>query len=309
MSGKRTELFIEGKSVPVSNLDKVMYPANGYTKGDVIRYYVAIAPWLLPHLRGRALTLKRYPDGITGGYFYEKRCPPHRPRWIRTTPIESKRAGGPVDYCLANDLPSLVWAANLADLELHVPLAPGRASNRPTAMVFDLDPGEGADIVRCAEVSLWLREMLTALKLECFIKTSGSKGLQLYVPFNTALSFDETRAAARQIADEVARRHPETVVTNMRKELRKKKVLIDWSQNNRHKTTVCVYSLRGTEQPSVSTPLHWHEVEALLQKSGPGRVRFTPEAVIRRVNEQGDLFAPLLTLKQRLPGLRRSRSR
>jgi bifunctional non-homologous end joining protein LigD len=295
------ELVVDGKKLAVSNLRKVLYPATGFTKGEVVNYYVEIAPYLLPHLKGRALTMKRYPDGVEGFFFYEKRCPAFRPKWLRTARVFSERRGENMDYCMADDRPSLVWAANLADIELHPSLALAKAQDRPTSMVFDLDPGEGANIVDCARVALWLREKLAALKLESFIKTSGSKGLQLYVPLNTPITFDVTKPASRQMAESVERDHPEAVVTKMQKALRRKKVLIDWSQNDRHKTTVCVYSLRATREPSVSTPLEWREVDQLLRHRKPERVRFAPDAVLARVKERGDLFAPVLKLKQRLP--------
>jgi len=297
----RTELTIEGRTLQVSNLDKVLYPETGFTKGDLIHYYREIGPTLLPHLKGRPLTLKRYPDGVDRFFFYEKRCPPHRPEWIHTASVYSHGHGENRDYCLADDLPSLVWAANLADIELHTSLALSHAQDRPTSMVFDLDPGEGATILDCAKVALWLREKFDTLKLQSLIKTSGSKGLQLYVPLNTAVTFDQTKRMARQMGEILAVEHPELVVTKMLKALRKNKVLIDWSQNDQHKTTVSVYSVRATKEPSISMPLHWEEVEKLLRSKKPESVRFTPDEALERVRAEGDLFAPLLTLKQTLP--------
>jgi bifunctional non-homologous end joining protein LigD len=300
---KRVQLQVEGRTLEVSNLDKVLYPESGFTKGDLIEYYRQIGPVLLPHLHGRALTLKRYPDGVDKFFFYEKRCPPHRPEWVETASVYSHGRGENMDYCLANDLPTLVWAANLADIELHTSLALSDDQTRPTAMVFDLDPGEGADIVDCAQVALWLREELNALNLESFIKTSGSKGLQMYVPLNTSVTFDETKAMARRLGEILEAKHPERVVTKMLKTLRKKKVLIDWSQNDEHKTTVSVYSLRATSDPSVSMPLQWKEVEDLLRTKNKKAVRFSPDAALKRVEKLGDLFEPLLALKQKLPAL------
>jgi bifunctional non-homologous end joining protein LigD len=300
MKRSTSTLTIEGRELAVSNLNKVLYPATGFTKGDLIRYSVEIAPVLLPHLKDRALTMKRYPDGVRGFFFYEKNCPAHRPRWVRTAKIRSKRRGEAMAYCLANNLPSLVWMANLADIELHVSLARATAPTRPTVMVFDLDPGEGTNILHCAEVGLWVREKLGQLGLQSFPKSSGSKGLQVYVPLNTPVDFARTKPAARLIADAIARDHPELVVTNMRKDLRRGKVLIDWSQNEEHKTTVCVYSLRATEQPSVSTPLTWEEVEMFLKKRKPEKFFSGPDEVLERVEKHGDLFAPVLTLKQKL---------
>lgn len=297
----KIEIVVEGRTLQVSNLGKVLYPETGFTKGDLIDYYTQIGPTLIPHLKGRPLTLKRYPDGVGKFFFYEKRCPPHRPEWVHTASVYSHGRGENMDYCLADDLPSLVWAANLADIELHTSLALSRAQDRPTSLVFDLDPGEGADILNCAQVALWIREKFEEMKLQSFIKTSGSKGLQLYVPLNTAVTFDQTKAAARGLAELLEKEHPEAVVTKMLKTLRRKKVMIDWSQNDQHKTTVSVYSVRATSQPSVSTPLHWEEVEKLLRTKKAESVRFSPDQVIARVKTEGDLFAPLLRLKQKLP--------
>lgn len=294
-------LVIEGKRVPVSNLGKILYPATGFTKGDIVQYYIAIAPFLLPHLKGRPLTLKRYPDGVNAFFFYEKQCPPHRPEWVRTTPVYSEGRGAMMQYCLANDLPTLVWAANLACLELHTSLARSTALNRPTTMVFDLDPGDGADVVACARVALRLRDKLKAARLDSCIKFSGSKGLQLYVPLNTAVTFEQTKTESLRLAEAIATELPQLVVTNMKKSLRRGKVLIDWSQNDRHKTTVCVYSLRAKEAPYVSMPLKWSEVSQLVRGADPESVRFLPEPAVARVRKLGDLFAPVLALKQRLP--------
>jgi bifunctional non-homologous end joining protein LigD len=300
-NARRADVRVDGRTLSLSNLEKVLYPRAGFTKRELIEYYIRISPVLLPHLKGRALTLKRYPEGVEGDFFYEKRCPPYRPAWLHTAAIFSERKGDTVDYCVADDLASLVWAANLADLELHTSLALGRAPDRPTMMVFDLDPGEGSTIRHCARVALWVREKLGRLRLKSWPKGSGSKGLQLYVPLNTPTDFDQTREASRAIADHVAADHPEAVVTNMRKALRSGKVLIDWSQNNRHKTTVCVYSLRATPEPSVSAPLRWEEVEVLAASRRKASGRFPVADVLRRVEEHGDLFAPVLTLKQKLP--------
>lgn len=300
---KRTAstLKIEGREVPVTNLQKVLYPATGFTKGDLIHYYISVAPVLLPHLQDRALTMKRYPEGVRGFFFYEKNCPAHRPSWVKTADVFSKRRGEPMPYCLANNLPSLVWMANLADLELHVSLARAKKQDRPTALVFDLDPGEGTNILNCARVGLVVREKLRQIGLESWAKTSGSKGLQVYAPLNTAgVNFDHTKVASRMIADAVEKELPKEVVTNMRKDLRRGKVLIDWSQNDEHKTTVCVYSMRATEQPSVSTPLTWKEVEALLKRGKREAFFFAPDALLARVEKFGDLFEPVLTVKQKL---------
>jgi bifunctional non-homologous end joining protein LigD len=300
MSRKTAELKIEGHILAVSNLDKILYPAAEFTKGEVIRYYIDISPVLLPHLENRPLTMKRYPEGVGQFFFYEKNCPPYRPKWVRTAPVISKRRGK-MHYCVVNNLASLVWMANLADLELHTSLARAPAVGRPTMMVFDLDPGEGTNVLQCAQVAFWLKEKFEQLKLKAFPKTSGSKGIQVYVPLNTRLTFDQTKTAARQIADAVAAEHADAVVTNMLKTLRKKRVLIDWSQNDEHKTTVCVYSLRATPQPQVSTPLSWPELEKLAKRGDVDAFRFSPDDVRARVEKHGDLFAPVLTLKQKFP--------
>ena len=295
------EVEVGGRQLRLSNLDKLMYPEPGFTKGQVIDYYTRIAPVLLPHLRDRPLTLKRYPDGVEGPYFYEKQCPSHRPDWVETAPIPAR--GRTIDFCLANDLPTLVWTANLADLELHTSLSLAREIERPTMMAFDLDPGPPATIVECTEVALWLRELFDELGLESFPKTSGSKGLQVYVPLNGETSYDATKPFAKALAELLERRHKELVVSSMRKDIRPGKVLIDWSQNDEHKTTVCVYSLRAKARPTVSTPLSWDEVEDVLDSGDPDTAVFDSDEVLERVDEHGDLFEPVLTLEQRLPEL------
>jgi bifunctional non-homologous end joining protein LigD len=287
----------------VSNLDKVLYPAAGFTKRQVIDYYIRIAPVLLPHLKNRPITLKRYPDGVDGFFFYEKQCPSHRPDWVKTTEVPSQREEGKIDYCLMNDLPALVWAANLADLELHTFLHRAPAITRPTSLAFDLDPGAPANMAHCCHVALWLRAVFDELGVQSFAKTSGSKGLQIYVPLNTVTTYEQTKAFAHSLAEKMEQEHPEHIVSRMQKGLRKGKVLIDWSQNDEHKTTVNVYSLRAKPQPTVSTPVTWQEVESTVVE-GAAPLEFTSDAVLKRVEKQGDLFAPLLTLKQRLPWLR-----
>ena len=301
VSRKEATLKLKGRHLTVSNLEKVFYPATGFTKGQVIDYYIRISPVLLPHLKDRALTLKRYPDGVGGGFFYEKRCPAWRPEWVQTVPIWSDRHDAQVHYCMANDLPSIVWAANLGDLELHTLLAKGRNVDRPTMMVFDLDPGAPAGILECTEVALWIKEHFDDLHLETFIKTSGSKGLQLYVPLNTPVTYAQTKPFARAAAERIEREHPDRVVSKMGKRLRVGKVLVDWSQNDRHKTTVCVYSLRAMEQPSVSTPVTWDEVGHALRKKDAAMLSFLWDATLKRVDEHSDLFAHVLKLKQKLP--------
>jgi len=301
---KKVEIEVEGKKVAVSNLEKVLYPEAGFTKGQVIDYYIRIAPVLLPHLKYRPITLKRYPEGVDGFFFYEKQCPSHRPAWVKTTEVPSRREAGKIDYCMINDLPALVWAANLADLELHTFLHRAPTISRPTALAFDLDPGAPADIVLCCQVGLWLQEVLNNLGLQSFAKTSGSKGLQLFVPLNTATTYEKTKAFAHALAEKLEQEYPDQVLSRMQKALRKGKVLIDWSQNDEHKTTVNVYSLRAKEQPTVSTPLAWEEVGAAVKSGDGSRLVFDSPRVLERVKKQGDLFAPVLTLKQRLPSLK-----
>jgi bifunctional non-homologous end joining protein LigD len=303
--GKKTEIVVGETKLTVSNLDKVLYPEVGFTKAQVIDYYIRIAPVLLPHLRNRPITLKRYPDGVDGFFFYEKQCPSHRPWWIKTTEVPSRRKEGKIDYCMMNDLPALVWAANLADLELHTFLHRAPAITKPTALAFDLDPGPPADIVLCCRVGLWLRDMFERLQLQSFPKTSGSKGLQVFVPLNVATSYDKTKPFALALAQRLERDHPDLIVSRMQKALRKGKVLIDWSQNDEHKTTINAYSLRAKATPAVSTPVQWSEVEAVAKRGGADRLVFESEAVLKRVQKHGDLFEPLLQLKQRLPSLRK----
>jgi bifunctional non-homologous end joining protein LigD len=294
-------LNVSGRQVPVSNLDKIFYPSVGFTKGQLIDYYIRISPVLLPHLKDRPLTLKRYPDGVTGGFFYEKRCPPYRPEWVETAPVWSDRNEAEIHYCLVNNLPSLVWAANLGDLELHTFLSKADDVERPTMMVFDLDPGAPADILACSQVALWLKEKLEAFKLQSFPKTSGSKGLQLYVPLNMPVTYDQTKALSHQLAEQLQNEHPELVVSKMGKALRAGKVFVDWSQNDRNKTTVCVYSLRAKDQPTISTPVGWDEVESALKEKDAAQLSFLSDEVLDRVEKRGDLFEPVLKLKQKLP--------
>jgi bifunctional non-homologous end joining protein LigD len=298
---KRQEVEIAGRTLSLSNLDKVLYPAAGFTKGHVIDYYTRVAPVVLGHLRGRPLTLKRYPNGVEASYFYEKQCPSHRPDWVRTAAVYSRSNGRTIDYCLADDLPTLVWLANLADLELHASLALAEDVKQPTVLAFDLDPGAPATIVECAEVALELRHVFEHVEMEAFPKTSGSKGMQVYVPLNTPVTYNETKSFALGIAQLLERRLPKLVVSNMKTSLRKGKVFVDWSQNDEHKTTVCVYSLRARPQPTVSTPLRWDEVAAVVESRDPEDLVFTSADVLERVAEHGDLFAPVLELEQALP--------
>jgi bifunctional non-homologous end joining protein LigD len=299
---KRLQVEIDGRTLSLSNLDKVLYPEARFTKGHVIDYYTRVAPYVLGHLRGRPLTLKRYPDGVEGPYFYEKQCPSHRPDWVRTAAVFSRSNARTIDFCLADDLPTLVWLANLADLELHTSLALAADVTQPTILAFDLDPGEPATIVECAEVALELRRAFEHLGMQAFPKTSGSKGMQVYVPLNTpGVTYKQTKTFALQIAQLLERRMPKLVVSDMKKSVRKGRVFVDWSQNDEHKTTVCVYSLRARPQPTVSTPLGWDEVKAVLESRDPEELAFTSADVLERTAEHGDLFAGVLELEQSLP--------
>ena len=303
MAGKPQIVEIEGRHLSLTNLDKVLYPAAGFTKGQVIDYYARIAPVLVPHLAGRPLTLKRYPEGVDKEYFFEKNATKHRPDWVKTAPIWSERNGHDINYLLANDLPTMIWIANLAGLELHPSLALAKDITCPTMMVFDLDPGPPANIVQCCQVGMWLREIFEHFGLQSFPKTSGSKGLQIYVPLNTATSYEQTKPFAHALARLLEGDHRNLVVSDMKKELRVGKVLVDWSQNDEHKTTIGVYSLRAREQPTVSTPVKWEEVEQALKKKDADLLVFDAGQVLKRVEKTGDLFAPVLKLKQKLPKL------
>jgi bifunctional non-homologous end joining protein LigD len=292
---------IEGKRLSLTNLEKVLYPATGFTKGQVIDYYARIAPVLLPHLAGRPLTLKRYPGGVDQQFFFEKNATKHRPDWVKTAPIWSEGNQRDVNYILANNLPTLVWIANLAGIELHPSLSLAKDISCPTMMVFDLDPGPPANIVQCCQVGIWLREIFEHFGLQSFPKTSGSKGLQIYIPLHTPTSYDATKPFAHALARLLEQEHPKLVVSDMKKALRSSKVLVDWSQNDEHKTTISIYSLRAREHPTVSTPVTWEEVQQALKKKDAGLLVFEADHVLKRVEKSGDLFEPVLKLKQKLP--------
>jgi bifunctional non-homologous end joining protein LigD len=296
-----TELDVDGRKVRVTNLTKVLYPAAGFTKAQVIDYYARIAEVLLPHLRRRPVTLKRYPDGVDAEFFYEKQAPAHRPPWLKTAPVWSDTRGGDIDYCVLNDRASLVWAANLASLELHPFLHRAARLDRPASVVFDLDPGPPATIVECCTVALALRKFFAGHDLECCAKTSGSKGLQVLVPLNTATTYAKTKSFAQRVAERMRGEVPGLIVTQMRRALRPGKVFIDWSQNDPHKTTVSVYSLRARARPTVSTPVTWAEVQKCARSRDAELLVFEAKALLARVEKRGDLFAPMLTLKQRMP--------
>jgi bifunctional non-homologous end joining protein LigD len=285
---------VGGRQVKLSNLDKVLYPEVGFAKHDVIDYFARIAPVALPHLEGRALTLKRYPNGVDAAFFYEKNAPSHRPEWVSTARV------GSIDYVVVDHEATLVWLANLADLELHTSLALAREPERPTLVAFDLDPGPPATVVECARVAELLRGMFEGLGVQCFAKTSGSKGMQVYLPLNTGeATFAQTKAFSKTVAELLAREEPGLVVARQTKSARAGKVLVDWGQNDVNKTTISVYSLRAMGRPTVSTPVAWDEVRATR---APEDLTFEAADVLRRIDEHGDLFAPVRTLVQRLPG-------
>src|SRR5438445_6751442 len=297
----KAELTVEDRKIQVSNLDKVLYPKAGFTKGQVIDYYTRVAPALLPHLKDRPLTLKRYPNGVDGEMFYEKNCPAHRPPWIRTAKVWSDGNNRFMYYCLVQDLPSVVWVAQLGTIELHTSLSLYKKLPQPRMMVFDLDPGPPATIVQCCEVAGWLREWFLEHDLQSFCKTSGSKGLQMYVPLNTPVDYEQTKHISKGLAQKFERERPEKVVHVQRKTLREGRVLIDWSQNDEYKTTVSVYSLRPRARPTVSTPATWDEVERCFEAGDPEVLVFDAAQVLQRIESMGDLFEPVLTLKQKLP--------
>jgi bifunctional non-homologous end joining protein LigD len=294
---------VGGRQLKLTNLDKVLYPKAGFTKGQVIDYYARIAPALVPHLAGKPLTLKRYPNGVDQQFFFEKNATKHRPEWVKTAPIWSEGNNRNVNYILADDLATLIWVANLAAIELHPSLSLAKDITCPRSMVFDLDPGPPANIIQCCQVAFWLRAIFERFGLESFPKTSGSKGLQIYVPLNTKTSYDETKPFAHALARLLEDQHRDLVVSDMKKAIRTNKVFVDWSQNDEHKTTVSVYGLRARERPTVSTPVTWEEVELAHKKKDVKLLVFESNQVLERVEKSGDLFAPLLTLKQKLPKL------
>jgi bifunctional non-homologous end joining protein LigD len=296
------EVRVGERTLRLTNLDKVYWPEAGFTKGQMIDYYTRISPALVPHLRDRPLTLKRYPEGVGGEMFYEKNCPGHRPEWIETAKVWSGGNNRYMYFCVVQDVASLVWVAQLGTIELHTSLSLRDPIERPGALVFDLDPGPPATIVECCEVAFWLREWFSDHGMQAFCKTSGSKGLQMYVPLNTdGVDYAQTKTISRGLAQKLEREHPKQVVHVQRKTLREGKVLIDWSQNDENKTTVSVYALRARARPTVSTPVTWDEVQACMDSGDPSHLVFDSDAVLERFQEHGDLFEAVLTLKQELP--------
>lgn len=278
-----------------------MYSEAGFTKKDMIDYYHRIAPFLLPHIKDTAITLKRYPNGVGEKFFFTKRCPSYKPGWMKTCRMEAITAAKPLDYCVLDSVEALLWAANQASIELHALLFLRRTPERPRYVVFDLDPGEPAGMLQCIELAFIIRETLQAAGLQSFAKVSGGKGLHFYIPLNSPVSFEQTRQFARALAQKIEKKYPQLAISNMKKELRSGKVLIDWSQNHQHKTTVAVYSLRARSRPTVSLPVTWKELSAALDRRDPAALVFEAKQAIARVAAKGDLFAPVLSLKQRLP--------
>lgn len=285
--------------VTFTSVDKVFFPETGFTKGEMIQYYLDVAPFILPHLKQRPITVIRFPDGVAGERFYEKNAPKFAPPWIKTHAVARRHHEGSINYILINDAPTLAWCANIAALELHPFLHRAPRLDRPTHVVFDLDPGEGADLLTCARVAFLVKKITDDLGLESFPKVSGSKGVQIYIPLNTPTTYEATGSFAKATAELLEQQHPDLVVSQMAKEQRRGRVMIDWSQNNPSKTTVAVYSMRGKrEEPFISMPVTWDELKRLKR---PETLLFTPKAALKRLEKLGDLFAPVLTLKQKLP--------
>jgi bifunctional non-homologous end joining protein LigD len=299
------EVTVGRRKLKLTNLDKVLYPKTKTTKAEVIGYYARVADAILPHLRGRPLTLRRFPEGVgkPGTSFFEKNCPKHRPEWVKTTPIWVDRRAGEIDFCLCENLATLTWMAQLAALELHPSLSKATRMEQPTVLAFDLDPGKPAALVECCQVALRVRELFSAFGLESLPKASGGKGLQVYVPLNTKVTYEQTSPFAKAVAQLLEKQTPRKVVSKMAKAQRRGKVFVDWSQNHQKKTTIAVYSLRAREEPTASMPLHWREVERAAKRGDADDLRFEIPAAIKRVEEEGDLFEPVLKMKQKLPAL------
>lgn len=299
----RTFVEMAGKRLPLSNLEKDLYPSYGFTKARILEYYRMIAPFMLLHLKDRALTLKRYPKGVESDFFFEKRCPGHRPSWVKTAEIAQDH-GELLRFCVINDLETLLWVGNLASLELHVPLARAGSPRTPDSMVFDLDPGEPADILACARVAMILQDLLFRMGLVSYVKTSGQKGLHVLVPLNRKdTTFEDTKIFSKAVAGIMQKHYPGLVTSKMAKQERIGRVFINWSQNDASKTMICVYSLRAREKPFVSFPLEWGELEELAGQSDPEKFQITHSEAVRRTAEKGDLFRDMLMKEQKLPHL------
>jgi bifunctional non-homologous end joining protein LigD len=293
------ELEIAGRQLSIRHLDRVIYPEAAITKKDLLEYYAQVADVMLPHLRERLLHMHRYPEGVTGPRFWQKACPDHHPDWIPTAPVWSEEKRATIDFCVVNELPALLWAVNIGSIELHTSLHLRDDLHRPTVLAFDLDPGEGAGLLECCEVALRLRELFDGFGMRSLIKTSGSKGLQVYVPLNhEGAGYATTKPLARSVAELLEGQTPDKVVSRVARSLRAGKVLVDWSQNTEHKSMVCVYSVRARSRPTVSTPLRWQEIEQAIDEGDPTRLVFDIADVLERIAAHGDLFAEVLTLVQ-----------
>jgi len=299
----RTFVEMAGRRLPLSNLEKDLYPSYGFTKAHILEYYRRISKFILPHLKDRALTLKRYPEGVEEDFFFEKRCPSHRPAWVETAEIPEED-GERMTVCLVNNLETLMWAENLASLELHVPLAKAGTPETPDSMVFDLDPGDQASILECARVALILRDLLSRMGLASYVKTSGKKGVHVYVPLNRKeTTFEDTKTFSKAVAGIMQKHYPDLVTAKVAKKERNAKVFINWSQNDASKTMVCVYSLRAREKPFVSFPLEWKELENPTKLGYAERLQVTHSEAVTRVEKKGDLFREVLVKEQKLPHL------
>jgi bifunctional non-homologous end joining protein LigD len=303
--GTDRQVEVEGRELKLTNLDKVLYPKAGFTKGEVVDYYAKVGPAMVPHLNGRAVTLRRFPEGVDDldSAFFEKRCPKHRPKWVKTANVRAGPNAGQIDFCVCDSLPTLIWMAQLAALELHPSLSLSRAPTRPTVLAFDLDPGPPANVIDCCRVAVRLRDLFGHFGLESFPKTSGSKGMQVYLPLNVKTSYDETKPFAKAIAQLLEKQTPDKVVSKMKKVEREGKIFVDWSQNHRSKTTIAVYSMRARERPTVSTPITWDEVESACESGDASDLVFETSDVLKRIDRHGDLFAPVLELQQNMPEL------
>jgi len=286
------ELEVGGRRLSIRHLDRVVFPRTGTTKGELLDYYVRVGDAMLPYLRERLLHMHRYPEGVEGPRFWQKACPEHRPGWMPVAPVWSRDKQAFIDYCVVNELAALLWAVNLGSIELHTSLHLRHDLERPTALAFDLDPGAGAGILECGEVALRLRELFGELGREAFVKTSGSKGLQVHVPIEDEATYQDTKPSSKAIAELLERERPDAVVSRMAKSLRAGKVLVDWSQNTEHKSMVCVYSVRAKARPTVSTPLRWGELEAALDAADAEALAFEMGDVLERVGAHGDLWLP-----------------
>jgi bifunctional non-homologous end joining protein LigD len=299
----RIDVEVAGRRLSLSNLEKDLYPSYGFTKARVLEYFREIAPFILPHLQDRAVTLKRYPEGVEKDFFYEKRCPSHRPAWVRTAVVPQEDTE-PMTVCLVNNLETLIWVENLASLELHVPLARANSPENPDFMVFDLDPGDPAGILECAGIALFLRDLLSQIGLAGYVKTSGKKGLHVYVPLNRKdTTFEHTKTFSEAVARILEGHYPDLVTARMAKQERNAKVFINWSQNSASKTMICVYSLRAREKPIVSFPLEWRDLENAVKLGDPEGFQISHSEALSRVTKKGDIFREVLVKEQKLPHL------